>query len=142
MVAASYAARFPDRVERLILDGTPDRLDDGRAPIGGMPGYFANWGEEPQHYIDKIMAGLFEPAWQWFEANEYATYDLAPALASIAARTLVVTGDRNWAVGPDRAATMADQINDAELAVIGQARHFAWVEQPDAYAQRVRAFLA
>lgn len=141
IVAASYSARFPDRVERLVLDGTPDRLDDGRAPVGGMPGYFVNWGERAQQYVDQIMASLFEPAWTWFEANERSTVDLAAALPAITARTLVLTGDQDWAVGPTRASAMAEAINNASTAVIPGAGHFAWIDEPDAYANRVIAFL-
>lgn len=141
IVAASYSARFPDRVERLVLDGTPDRLDDGRAPVGGMPGYFVNWGERAQQYVDQIMASLFEPAWTWFEANEHSTVDLAAALPAITARTLVLTGDQDWAVGPTRASAMAEAIDNASTAVIPGAGHFAWIDEPDAYANRVIAFL-
>lgn len=141
IVAATYAARFPDRVGKLILDGTPDRLDDGRAPLGGAAGYFVNWGEAEQRYLDRIMATHFEPAGTWFEANEYSTVDLAPSLPSITADALVVTGDQDWAVGPARAELMAQAMPAAEVAVIADAGHFAWIDQPEAYSARVLAFL-
>lgn len=141
IVAATYAAAFPDRVSHLVLDGTPDRLDDGRSPVGGLPGYFANWGDDAQQYIDELMASWFEPAGKWFEENEYARCDLAPALPAITARTLIVTGDQDWAVGPVRALAMSEEVRGAEVAVIAQAGHFAWTEQPDRYADSLIGFL-
>lgn len=60
----------------------------------------------------------------------------------IFARTLVITGDRDWACGPDLARSMTALLPRAELAVISGAGHFAWVERPAEYASRVAAFLA
>jgi pimeloyl-ACP methyl ester carboxylesterase len=36
---------------------------------------------------------------------------------------------------------MADTITNADVAVIPGAGHFAWIDQPAAYAERVIAFL-
>lgn len=36
---------------------------------------------------------------------------------------------------------MAEAINNASTAVIPGAGHFAWIDEPDAYANRVIAFL-
>lgn len=142
IVAASYAAAFPDRVGLLILDGTPDRLNDGRAPVGGASGYFATSNDRSRRYLEQTMQALFKPAWTWFEENELQTYDLGPSLGLIRSRTLIITGDQDWAAGPDRCQAMARQIEGSQVAVIPQAGHFAWVEQPDAYADASGAFLS
>jgi pimeloyl-ACP methyl ester carboxylesterase len=141
LVALLYAAEKPDRVARLVLDATPDRLTDGRAPVGGIAGFFVDWDQRAQQYVDQIMGSVYEPAGEWFEANEYATIDLSASVPAITARTLVLTGEADWAVGATHAAAMAAAMADAEVAVINGAGHFAWVEQPDAYADRVIRFL-
>jgi proline iminopeptidase len=141
LVAATFAARHPDRVGRLVLDATPDRMDDGRAPHGGIAGYFVRWDAEAQRYAEQIMGSLYEPAATWFQENELTGFELGPVLGSISAPTLVITGDQDWAVGPARAAAMADAIPHARLSVIADAGHFAWLEQPVAYAASVLSFL-
>ncbi|HVY10914.1 MAG TPA: alpha/beta hydrolase [Mycobacteriales bacterium] len=142
IAAATYAAHHPERVARLVLDGTPDRLDDGRTPSGGAPGYFATWDDAAQGYLEGIMATLYSPAAEWFQANEFAACDLRPLLPQIQAPTFVLTGDQDWAAGTERATEMARAIPNGRAAAIAGAGHFAWYEQPDAYARAVLDFLA
>jgi proline iminopeptidase len=141
MVAASYADRHPERVRRLVLDGLPDVLDDGRAPKGGLEDYFADWSPENEAWINSQVVRLNWAASEWFVAHEWTTYDIRPVVRRIAVPTLVVSGDADWAVGPDRAREMAASMPDARAAVIADAGHFAWVEQPAAYREAVLAFL-
>jgi proline iminopeptidase len=142
LVAVQYAATYPDRVARLVLDGTPDRLDDGRAPVDGPAGYFATFDDAARAYLESITASLYEPAAAWFAEHELTQVDLRPILGAITARTLVVTGAQDWAAGSECAMAMAAAIPDAEVAVIPDAGHFAWREQPHAYATAIRDFLA
>jgi len=141
LVAIRYAATYPERISRLVLDATPDVPGDGRAPLGGMAGFFANWDDRAQGYLESVMSTLYEPAGDWFEEHEYALADVRPDLVRIRAQALVVTGDADWAVGPARARAMADAIADAQVAVIPDAGHFSWIENPAAYAATVGAFL-
>ena len=142
MVAARYAARHPGRVGRLVLDATPDVPGDGRAPVGGMAGYFARWQDTTRSYLESVMETLYEPAGAWFEQHEYAVADVRPDLARIEAPTLVVTGDSDWAVGPARALAMADSLDVGRAEVIADAGHFACVENPEAWVAVVADFLA
>lgn len=142
LVAATFAATHPDRVRRLVLDGTPDRAGDGRAPQGeGLAGFFAHYDETARAYAEATLPTIFQPALDWFGEHEYATFDLAGTLQEIEAPTLVLTGDSDWACGPERAAAMVDLLPAGELAVIADAGHFAWVEQPAAYVRAVTEFL-
>lgn len=142
VVAATFAARHGERVRRLVLDGTPDRTGDGRSPQGeGLTGFFAHFDETARAYADVTMPSIHQPALDWFGEHEYDNFDLASTLPCVAVPTLVITGDADWACGPERAAEMAALLPAGELAVIAGAGHFAWVEQPAAYVQAVVDFL-
>jgi pimeloyl-ACP methyl ester carboxylesterase len=57
--------------------------------------------------------------------------DLVPTLPRVTAPTLVITGADDPATPPVHAATIADQIPGARVAVVPDAAHLANVEQPD-----------
>jgi pimeloyl-ACP methyl ester carboxylesterase len=142
LVAATYAASRPDRVRKLVLDGTPDLVSDGRAPEGeGLEGFFACWDDTARAYGERIMAAAYEPAMDWFGEHEYASFDLNPLLSRIQADVLVITGAQDWAVGEERARAMASACPRATVEVVAEAGHFAWLEQPAAYSTAVLGFL-
>ena len=72
-------------------------------------------------------------------------YDLAAArssLASLAAPTLVVVGERDALTGVSVAQRFADAMPSVEVAVVGGAGHFPWVDEPTQFATAVETFLA
>jgi proline iminopeptidase len=65
-----------------------------------------------------------------------------PAASLPDAETLVITGRDDFICGPAAAAPLADGIRGAELVVLDDAGHFAFLEQPEAFRVAVEAFLA
>jgi pimeloyl-ACP methyl ester carboxylesterase len=68
------------------------------------------------------------------------TYDLRPLLPRITARTLVLNGALDF-FGPQVSARELGTIERAEVTLLGDAGHFAWIDQPAAFRARLAAFL-
>lgn len=139
LVAARYAATR-DRVRHLILDAMPARRDELPAP-SGIQDYFASWGTAAQSYVEHELADRFVGPYEWFEEHEWSALDPDDDLRRITVPTLLITGARDWACGEQRARRMAGLTTHGEVAVIADAGHFAWIEQPDQYASAVEEFL-
>jgi proline iminopeptidase len=109
-----------------------------------MPMYFHLWDDVAQRFIARL-----EEAGAMFHARataawntEQANMDLRPELGRIDAPTLVVVGDDDFICDVTSAHEMTDGISGARLAVIGDAGHFPWVEQPIAFRAALDPFLA
>jgi pimeloyl-ACP methyl ester carboxylesterase len=68
--------------------------------------------------------------------------DSSELLAKITCPTLVIVGEQDALIPPELAQGFAQQIPGAQFAVISQAGHLSVLEQPDAFLQTVRNFLA
>jgi proline iminopeptidase len=67
-------------------------------------------------------------------------YDIRGHLAKIEAPTLAITGELDF-FGPPAADDIVAGIPDARSVVLGNAGHFAWVDEPEAFHEEVRRFL-
>ncbi|HSC72560.1 MAG TPA: alpha/beta hydrolase [Gaiellaceae bacterium] len=76
----------------------------------------------------------------YFNRETAPQLDLRPLLSAIRARTLVVTGDRDF-FGVPAAQDFAAGIADTRSVVLPDAGHFLWVDQPQAFRSEVAAFL-
>jgi proline iminopeptidase len=148
-VAASMDRRsgepWYDEVRREI-DADEAVADDDEAIAGLlriMPMYFHRWDDVAQRFIASLKeaGAMFHArataAWN----TEQPSMDLRPELAGIDAPTLVVVGDDDFICDVTSAHEMADGISGARLAVIGEAGHFPWVEQPAAFRAALDPFL-
>ena len=70
------------------------------------------------------------------------TLDLRADLRRITVPTLVVVGEDDFICDRQSARIPADGIAGARLAVISEAGHFPWVEQPLAFRAELYAFLS
>ncbi|MEU4235468.1 alpha/beta hydrolase [Nonomuraea sp. NPDC026600] len=70
------------------------------------------------------------------------TYDLRPRLPEISVPTLAIVGRYDWVCPPAAARLLAAQIPGAHLVEIADAGHFVFSEEPQAFQDAVRAFLA
>jgi len=129
---------------RRLIDADETAPDDVQATaelLKIMPMYFHRWDAVPQAFIGSLAGSIFHsrvgPSW----AEEQAGMDLRPELGRIRTPTLVVVGDDDFICDVTSAHEMADGIPGAQLAVIGDAGHFPWVEQPAAFRQVVDEFL-
>jgi proline iminopeptidase len=68
-------------------------------------------------------------------------YDVRPALGSIAAATLVVTGRHDWICPPKASRAMARAIPGAALVELADAGHFGFSEEPQKFQDAVVPFL-
>ncbi len=68
--------------------------------------------------------------------------DSIPLLDQITCPTQVIVGELDLATPPSDATLMAEQIPDAQLAVIPGAAHLSNLEQPNAFSQIVGSFVS
>lgn len=157
MVGMRLGAKHPERFEWLILANAPARIplppemfDRGiaAARAGDFPnmarGMLSRWlapGTEAERpgWFATLLEEMIEVDGDGF-ADVFAALrdsDRNDDLARIGVPALVVTGEFDEAFPPATAATMADAIPAAEVAVVARAGHLAPVEQPDAFAELV-----
>jgi len=157
MTAMRLAARYPKRVQRLVLLCTTARFTTSAAYLeraaavraeGGAAGIAAG--------VDRwFTATVAAPVRVWAEqmvastpAEGYAAcceaiagMDLMADLAHISAPTLVVAGADDPATPPEHLRTVADGIRGARLLVLPRAAHLANVEQSVAVTSLLLAHL-
>ncbi len=183
VVAQAYAARYPDRVERLVLASTlarfqveqeqameaamaaksgelwyEDATDALRAEQAGewetdeelaaivlreLPFYFRTYGEREQRYVQGLEGEMpVGDALKLFNEEIFTTFDLRPELGRITAPTLVLTGEDDFICGPVCVREIAEGVGPVEgVVLLPDCGHFVFVEQPDAFADAIRAFL-
>jgi proline iminopeptidase len=182
-VALLYAARYPDRIQRLVLVAVGARFQEeqlqamheamqgrsdepwfadasaaleeeqegrfsddvelGRLVARELPFYFARYGDDEQAFVRMMLEQpVHAPALRYFNAHEFLTFDLRPALADVAAPTLVVAGAKDFILGPATCREVADGISDARLEVLEGVGHLPWVEDPGAFVPIVSSFLS
>ena len=107
-----------------------------------LPFYFARFGEREQAYVRSIEGEIpAGDALKLFNEEIFATFDLRPELDRITAPTLVITGADDFITGPVAAEEITAGISGARQVLIADCGHFLFVEQPQAFADEVRAFL-
>lgn len=141
-ILIDLAARYPARVDRLILVG-PTVDPQARTVLQQAARLLVDFVfEKPSllyHLlIDGWRAGIGR-TWQTFQ---YALADYSEEkLSAILAPTLVVRGDRDL-VAPQRwVEEITQRLPDGRLAVIDQGPHCVNYSTPDALVQVVQAFI-
>lgn len=97
----------------------------------------------PAGVLAEIAAGMrrARPAGYRYVTDIIAATDALPWLATIATPALVVCGEHDSVVGLALSQTIAEGIPGARLVTIAGAGHAPNIEQPDAFAAAVRAFV-
>lgn len=133
-----------DEVRREIDADEEPAPDDVEALAGLLkilPMYFHRWDDVAQRFVGSLRDATFHArvgaAWN----VEQSQIDLRPELGRISAPTLVVVGEDDFICDLVSAREMAGRIPGARLAVIAQAGHFPWVEQPAAFRTALDEFL-
>ncbi|MCC7326948.1 MAG: pimeloyl-ACP methyl ester esterase BioH [Burkholderiales bacterium] len=168
-VALRWAHRHPDRVSRLVLVcATPRFVAGDDWPTGMEPAMYARFGDEfrvayrltLQRFLSLQVRGggggkatLAALRQELFARGEPQPGVLAAALAvlggadlraevpAIAARTLVVTGDRDALVPTEAGAWLAGAMPAARHVDIGGAAHAPFLSHRAAFDTAVREFL-
>lgn len=162
LIAQDFAARYPERVDHLVLiDTTPRYTDEMRHMWAERAGTARTKGVAVM--VDALLAIWFSK--QAIERNDagvvyvrdtltrcngeayaraceaLAAADLRAELGSIKAKTLVICGDDDIPSFLDAARQLADSISDAKLEWISGTRHASVLEKPADAAALLQSFL-
>ncbi len=163
LVAQHFAATYPERVDRLmLLDTTPRYTDEMRQmwvvraqqartqgvaslldsllPVWFTPEFIAG-DPSAVRYVRECFHGDSGEGYA-LACEALGAADLRPLAARISAPTLVVCGDQESAAFQDAARWLTDNIKGAQLQSLSPARHASVLEQPTAFVNAARAFLA
>lgn len=107
-----------------------------------LPLYFAHYGAVEAGYLDSLKVDpVNADALRLFNKEIFNSFDLRSRLPNITARTLVITGDEDFICGPVCAEEISAGIPGARMVIVGDAGHFVFVEQPQAFHDEVADFL-
>ncbi len=107
-----------------------------------LPLYFAHYGPVEAGYLDTLRTELINAdALKLFNDKIFNTFDLRSSLETIAAPTLVITGDEDFICGQICAEEICAGIKQSRMVLVGDAGHQVYVEQPQAFHDEVAAFL-
>jgi pimeloyl-ACP methyl ester carboxylesterase len=102
-----------------------------------MPFHFH--GEPPAGFSDSMVGS--PEVLRHFANDGYGNFDYVPQLGRVAKPTLVIVGEHDRTTTPRAARVLHEGIADSRLAVVPEAGHMSFVEQPHAYVEAVRPFL-
>jgi proline iminopeptidase len=135
---------FADALAALAAEDAGEFGDDrelGRLIARELPFYFARYGESERAFVERVIdAPVHAAALRCWNAHEFETFDLRPALGRIRARTLIVVGTEDFILGGAAAAEVADGVPDAEVVEVPGVGHFPWIEDPRAFEAAVTSF--
>jgi proline iminopeptidase len=105
--------------------------------------YFARFGPAESGYLETLKADAPNAdTLRVFNQEIFSTFDLRNQHARISAPTLVITGGEDFICGPVCADEIAAGVRDAQEVILGDAGHFIFVEQPQAFYSEVAGFLS
>lgn len=160
LVAQGLAARHPERAAALVLCGTAHK-------IGTEAGWNARIKAVSEKGLAAVAEGIlplwFTPAFRSPENADFAGYaamlarspvegyvatcaavrdaDLTESTRALALPVLCIVGEQDGSTPPALVRSMAELIRGAEFRVVPDAGHITCVEQPDAVAGLIGAFL-
>lgn len=111
-------------------------------PRAGGPLLYGRWNAAAQAHAAVEPAQVAQPATDGF----YACFDPDPALprrlAELAAPVLLVAGEYDIWPTCESVRRLAGLLGHADLAVLPQAGHFPWLDDPSSLIATVHEFLA
>ena len=143
IIALEIVARAPHRVDRLALIGCNAGLLDAAA-----------WRERAQMTRDDFIDRHVSPAaramaestsdadWSAQTAMTLTRQNSIPRLGRINVPTLVLCGAADDVCPPAMSRTIASAIPHARLAIVDGAGHYVTLDQPQAVAQELAAWLS
>jgi len=161
VVALEFAARYPHRLESLVLQGTGARFQHGllQRVAGSVLSRILLPADNPfiNQFFNLLFGGrqtgpLFQfvtrQCWQTDQsvmAYRYRLvedFDITGRLGHIRVPTLALAGDRDLLVSDESLADLCDGLPDCRLVGVPGAGHLAFATHPDRVAEEVRRFLA
>lgn len=157
-VAQQVAITSPHRVAGLVLVGCPRDLQ-GRPPFADEIDqlsdpmdaawvresltWFPRFHQVPQWYIDdRVQDGVRIPAHVWRDTfNGLITARPPTEVATIAAPTLIIWGDRDELLTREQQEALATAIPDSRLLIYEDTGHLVLWEQPERVARDLMGFV-
>jgi pimeloyl-ACP methyl ester carboxylesterase len=141
-VLVDLAARHPDRVDRLVLQGPTPDPDHASAlrqvALFLVTGIFERWSIAWVAAVDYARAGIWRYARTFRHMGEY---EMAQALPRIAAPALVVWGTRDYLVPRGWVERLARELPRGRLVVVPGAAHGMNYSHPRQLAAAILPFL-
>ena len=170
IVALHFALAHPELLTHLILVCTPASHDFVQDVEDALPGHLEQEAlaelsslqdSKPSDYVMRRSLELLAPIYFHDPArvselrldsvqfgpetqavwDSLKGFDLRPKLNEIQVPTLVIAGDSDLSVTPERARETADALPDGKLLMIKDSGHYPFVEQPEAFLSGVLQFL-
>ena len=164
-IAQEVAARYPDRVERLILVGTARENTTRNGALFFDMARSLESGSDPETWFREFFRWIFTARFLQDEATvaealriavEYP-YPQTPAqfrrqvesvagyvgvaASRIRAKTLVITGSEDLLFPPEQGRALAGELPNAEFQLIPNAAHSIHMEAPAAFVDALLQFL-
>ena len=107
-----------------------------------LPLYFARYGPVESGYVETLKTEIPNAdTLKLFNNEIFNTFDLRDQHSLISAPTLVITGSEDFICGPLCSDELAAGIDGSKKVIVGDAGHFLFVEQPEAFHSEVVDFL-
>lgn len=121
---------------RIVADPSriPDELLECFAAAGRLPGAVRSWTTMVERAFAPAELGLLA-------GGMTLTHALLPELERLTAPTLFVWGDKDHLATPDDGRRLIERMPHARLEVVRDASHLVWLDQPEACAIVLTAFL-
>jgi pimeloyl-ACP methyl ester carboxylesterase len=162
-VSLSVAIRFPERVSKVVVVGSPI-VGSSLAPLLKLAGYRINafllfnmmdpFRFFMKHYYSRIICtdprfpemmdrDLSKTTLESFLRSiaSLRRTDLRPMLSQIKVPAMGMYGDRDKVVHPMQWQAMKAGIPQAQIVRFENAGHFPMLEEPEVFTQRLRTFL-
>lgn len=161
IIALKYAIRYPNRIDRLIVQGAGTRYERGwiqqiastvlsRFPLPADSPFvnqFFNLLFGGRQKQDSLFEFVTHQIWQTDQsvmAHRFRLVEelnLEGELHQIKAKTLVLNGERDLLVSPRSLRVFAEEIPQVRCATLPGCGHLAFVTKPEVIAKKVEKFL-
>jgi pimeloyl-ACP methyl ester carboxylesterase len=109
--------------------------------MGQMPFFLADPEGPALRELDRLWRGVrYNP--EIHRHGDYGDFDVRERLANVAVPVLVITGREDRISRPQDSEEIARLLPNARLAIVDDAGHFPFAEQPDAYLGELRRWLS
>jgi len=162
IIALKFAIRYPQRLDRLIVQGVGARYEGGlmQQIAGTVLSRFPLPADNPfvnqffnllfgcKQKRDSLFEFVTQQIWQTDQsvmAHRFRLVEelnLENQLGRIKAPTLVLTGDRDVLVSQRSLQPLCDEIPNVQMVRLPNCGHLAFVTRPDLIAKKVEEFLS
>ena len=152
-IAQTFAWRYPEMLKGMVLVATgarlrvhPDILDGIRTDMNGVGTLLVNWAygqkatpEQKRQFLKQFNSVDQDVMYgDWAACN---VFDIREQLPNIAIPTLVVSGSMDVMTPEKYGRYMAEQLPNADFALIEGGGHMLMQEQPQLLINAIRGFM-